>query len=349
MMPIRAFVARQALRRTTSGWYDAGMRRRDFIAGMAGSVAPWPIAHAQHKVYRLGQLHAGTVASRAAMLAAFTQGMRDLGYVEGRNLIVARRYADGRFERLPALVQELLAWKPDALLVSTTPGSLAAKAATSNVPVVMVSVADPIGAGLIASLAQPGGNITGVTNIGAELAGKRIEILKEIVPTASKIAVFINPADQNAALQMDIARPAADKLAVRLEPVLHIRSGADLKGAFEAAVRARADAALRMLDPVATELRTQTVQLAAEYRLPVIYPFREDVAAGGLASYGANLPDQYRQAATFVHKIFNGTKPIDLPVEQPTKFDFAVNLNAAKALGITVPPTLLARASEVIE
>jgi putative ABC transport system substrate-binding protein len=283
------------------------------------------------------------------MLAAFVHGMRDFGYVEGRNLIVARRYADSRFEHLPALVRELLAWKPDVLLVSTTPGNLAAKAATSTVPIVMVSVADPIGVGLIANLAQPGGNITGVTNIGAELAGKRIEILKEIVPTASRIAVLINPADQNAASQMNSARPAADKLAVQLDPILQVRSGADLKGAFEAAVRARADAALRMLDPVATDLRNQTVQLAAEYRLPVIYPFREDVAAGGLVSYGANLPGQYRQAATFVHKIFNGAKPADLPVEQPTKFDLAVNLQAAKALGLTVPPTLLARADEVIE
>jgi putative ABC transport system substrate-binding protein len=213
----------------------------------------------------------------------------------------------------------------------------------------MVSVADPIGVGLIASLAQPGGNITGVTNIGAELAGKRIEILKEIVPAASKVAVFINPADQNATLQMNSAKPAADKLAVRLDPIIHIRSGADLKGAFEAATSARADAVLRMLDPVATDLRNQTVQLAAEYKLPVIYPFREDVAAGGLVSYGTDLPSQYRQAATFVHKIFNGAKPADLPVEQPTKFDFAINLRAARALGLTVPPTLIARADEVIE
>ncbi|AMN43716.1 ABC transporter substrate binding protein [Rhodoplanes sp. Z2-YC6860] len=319
---------------------------------MAGSLVARPlVAPAQQvdKVFRLGQLHAGTVASRAPMVAAFMQGMREFGYIEGQNLLVARRYADGRFERLPSLMRELLAWGPDVVLVSTTPGNLAAKAATLTLPIVMVSVADPIGAGLIASLAQPGGNITGVTNIGAELAGKRLEILKEIVPTASKVAVFINPADQNATLQMNSARPAAEKLALQLEPILEIRSGADLKGAFEAAIRARADAAVRMLDPVATDLRHQTVQLAAEYRLPVIYAFREDVAAGGLASYGSNLPSQYRQAATFVHKIFNGSKPADLPVEQPTKFDLAINLKAANALGLVVPPTLLARADEVIE
>jgi len=301
------------------------------------------------RTYRLGQLHAGTAASRAPLLAAFAHGMGELGYVEGRNLLIERRYADGRFERLPTLARELLSWKPDVLLVSTTPGNLAIKAATSTVPVVMVSVADPIGVGLVASLAHPGGNITGVTNIGAELAGKRLEILKEIVPTASKVAVFINPDDQNATLQMDSAKLVADKLAVQLEPVLRIRSGSDLKGAFEAAVRARADAALRMLDPVATDLRNQTVQLAAEYRLPVIYPFLEDAVAGGLASYGSSLPNQYRQAAAFVHKIFNGSRPADLPVEQPIKFDFAINLKAAKVLGLTIPPTLLARADEVIE
>ena len=309
------------------------------------------VARAQQpdRTYRLGQLHAGTKASRAPLLAAFARGMRELGYVEGRNLVTEYRYADGRFERLPTLARELLSWKPDVLLVSTTPGNLAVKTATATVPIVMVSVADPIGVGLVASLAHPGGNITGVTNIGAELAGKRLEILKEIVPTASKVAVFINPNDQNATLQMNSAKPVAEKLAVHLEPVLQVRRGSDLKGAFEAAVRARAEAGLRMLDPVATDLRHQTVQLAAEYRLPVIYPFLEDAAAGGLASYGSSLPDQYRQAAAFVHKIFNGSKPADLPVEQPIKFDFAINLKAAKALGLIMPPTLLARADEVFE
>jgi putative ABC transport system substrate-binding protein len=329
------------------------MRRRDFIKVIAGSAAAWPLAaRAQQaaKMYRLGQLSASAAAGWIVpMLAAFMGGMRDLGYVEGRNLLIEHRYADGGFERLPALAQELLAWKPDVLLVSTTPGNLAAKAATSTVPIVMVAVADPIGVGLITSLERPGGNITGVTNIGAELAGKRIEILREIVPAASKIAVLINPDDQNAALQMNSARLVAEKLAVQLAPVLHIRSSADLKGAFEAAVRAGAGAAVRMIDPLAADLREQTVQLAAEHRLPIVYAFREDVLAGGLVSYGPSLPDQYRQAATFVHKIFHGAKPADLPVEQPTKFNLAINLRTANALGISVPPMLLARADEVIE
>jgi putative ABC transport system substrate-binding protein len=329
------------------------MRRREFISPRGGAAAAWPLtARAQGepgKVYRLGQLSGGTAASRVPLFAAFVRGMRDLGYVEGQNLVVEHRYAEGRFEVLPALARELLAWNPDVLFVSTTPASLAAKAATSTVPIVMVSVADPLGVGLIASLSRPGGNVTGVTNIGAELAGKRVEILKEIVPAASRIAVLINPDDQNALLQMQDARLAADKLGVRLEPVLHARTSDDLKDAFEAATRAGAGAALRMIDPLAAALREQTVALAVEYRLPVIYAFREDVVAGGLVSYGTSLPDQYRQAATFVHKIFTGAKPADLPVEQPTKFELVINLKTAKALGLEVPDTLLSTAAEVIE
>jgi putative ABC transport system substrate-binding protein len=277
------------------------------------------------------------------------RGMRDFGYVEGQNLVIETRYAEGRFERLPALARELLAWNPDVLFVSTTPANLAAKAATSTVPIVMVSVADPLGVGLIDNLSRPGGNITGVTNIGADLAGKRVEIIKELVPSARKIAVFINPSDENAALQMKSAELAAGKLGVELQPVLPIRSAADLRGAFEAAARSGAGAAVRMIDPLVTALQKQTATLANEFRLPMIHPFRENVQAGGLISYGTSLLGQYRQAAPFVHKIFSGTKPADLPVEQPTTFELAINSVAAKAIGLTVPPTLIARADEVIE
>ena len=326
------------------------MKRREFIA-LLGAAAAFPLlARAQPaKVYRIAGLSGGTAASRAPLLAAFMRGMRDLGYVEGGNLIVEHRYAEGSFERLPSLVSELLAWKPDLLFVSTTPGGLAAKAATSTVPIVMVSVADPVGVGLVASLVRPGGNITGVTNIAAELAGKRVQILTEIVPAAAKVAVLINPDDPIAPLQMDSAKSAAGTLGIQLDPVLHIRGGADLEDAFAAAVRAGAAGALRMIDPTVTELRKPTAELAAKYKLPVIYPFREDVVAGGLMSYGTSLPDQYRQAAGLVHKILNGAKPADLPVEQPTKFEFAINLKTAKALGIVFPQSLLTLADEVIE
>jgi putative ABC transport system substrate-binding protein len=327
------------------------MKRRKFIA-LLGTAAALPFsARAQQpgKVYRVAGLSGGTAASRAPLLAAFMGGMRDLGYVEGSNLVVEHRYAEGNFERLPVLVSELLAWKPDLLFVSTTPGALAAKAATSTVPIVMVSVADPVGVGLVASLVRPGGNITGVTNIAAELAGKRVQFLKEIVPAASKVAILINPDDPIAPLQMDSAKSAAGTLGIWLDPVLHIRGGNDLEGAFEAAVRTGAAAALRMIDPTVTELRKQTVELAAKHRLPVIYPFREDVVAGGLVSYGTSLPDQYQQAAALVHKILNGARPADLPVEQPTKFEFAINLKTAKSLGIVFPPSLLALADEAVE
>jgi len=327
------------------------MRRRGFLGVLAGVVAGPFAARAQQsgKVYRLAHLAAGTQASRKPLLDAFLSGMRDLGYIEGQNLTIEQRHAEGDFKRLPALVNELLAWQPDVVLVSQTPAGLAAKAATSAVPLVIVSVADPLGVGLVASLSRPGGNITGITNIGAELAGKRIEILKETIPGTSKIAVFINPDDANAALQMNSAKSAADTLGIQLDPVLHIRTAADLKGAFEAAVRGRAAGALRMIDPTSSSLRAQTVALAAEHRLPMIYAFREDVLAGGLISYGPSLSNQYRQAAAFVHKILNGAKPADLPVEQPTKFELAINLKAARALGLVIPATMLARADEVIE
>ena len=328
------------------------MKRRVFIALAGSAVAAWPLAaRAQQpaKTYRIGFLAGGTEAAQRPNLAAFDRGMRDLGYVEGQGFSIETRFAEGKFERLPSFARELLARDPDVLLVSTTPASLAAKAATSTTPIVMVSVADPMGVGLIASLARPGGNITGITNIVSELTGKRLEILKEIVPTASKVAVLVNPNDPNAPLQMRNAELAAKNLAIQLQPVLEIRSADDLKSAFEAAARARADAGLRMVDPLESALRQQTVALAAQHRLPTIYPFRETVEVGGLASYGTNLPDQYRQAATFVHKIFNGAKPADLPVEQPVKFELVINLKTAKALGLDIPATLLARADEVIE
>jgi putative ABC transport system substrate-binding protein len=213
----------------------------------------------------------------------------------------------------------------------------------------MVGVADPIGAGLIDNLAHPGGNITGITNVVAELTGKRLDLLKELVPTASKIAVMANPGDPNMPLQMRSAEPAAKSLHVRLTPVLAVRSADDLPSAFETAKRADANAALRLVDPLESALRKQTVALAAQYRLPIIYPVRESAEAGGLASYGADLGKQYRQAATFVHKILQGAKPADLPVEQPTKFEFVVNLKTANALGLAISPSLLATADEVIE
>lgn len=328
------------------------MNRRNFIASSASTALAWPCAaraQQRKRVHRLAHLSGGSLTSRAALWSAFVKGMRDLGYVEGDNLVIEHRYANGRFEILPRLAGELVAWRPDVIFVSTTPATLAAKAATSSVPIVMVGVADPLGSKIINSLARPGGNVTGVTNIAAELAGKRLEVLKEIIPTLSKVAVMINPNDPNASLQMNSARSAADVLQVQLDPILPIRSAADLAGAFDTAAKVGVSGALRMIDSVATALRPLTVAHAAEYRIPIIYGFREDVVAGGLASYGPNFPDQYRQAATYVHKLLAGARPADLPVERPSKFELVINLKAAKGLGLNISPMLLTRADEVIE
>lgn len=301
------------------------------------------------KVYRVGHLSGSGEAASKPLVDAFREGMRALGYFEPKNLVLDQRYAEGKVERLPALAQELIQRNPDVLLVATTPGNLAAKTATATIPIVMVLVADPIGAGIVSSLAQPGGNITGITNIVAELAGKRLEILKEAVPTASRIAVLINPNSQNAPLQLQSAEAAAPLLKVKLGPVLEVRNPADLEKAFEAADRARAAAMLRMIDPLEFMLRKETAALAVKYKLPVMYPTSEDVEAGGLMAYGTNIPEQFRQAATFVDKILKDRKPADLPVEQPMKFLFVINLKAAKAIGLTIPQWTLMKADRVIQ
>jgi putative ABC transport system substrate-binding protein len=247
------------------------------------------------------------------------------------------------------LAQELVRLNPDVMFVSTTPGSLAAKAATATIPIVFVAVADPVGNGLVPSLARPSGNITGITHIVAELTGKRLELLKEIVPSASRIAVLVNPDDPNATVQIQNAEAAARTLGVQLQPVLTVRGAGDLQRAFEAISRSGAAAALRMVDPTGGPLRARTVELAARHRLPVMFVFREDVEAGGLVAYGASIRVQYRQAATFVHKILRGARPGDLPIEQATNFELVLNLKTAKKLGLTIPPSLLLRADRVIE
>jgi len=298
------------------------------------------------RVYRVGYLSGGTETSRKPLLDAFRQGMQKFGYLERQNLLVEGRFADGKFERLPALLQDLLNWQPEVLLVSTTPANLAVKAANLNIPIVMVGVADPIGVGLIKSLARPGGNITGVTNIVAELVGKRLEILKETMGKLARVAVIVNPADANAVIQLRNAEAAARALKLNLQPVVNVRSAEDLPAAFETAKEAQA--AIRMVDPLVSALRQETARLAIKHKLPVIFPFRDDVEAGGLVSYGTSLTDQYRQSATFVHKILTGTKPADLPVEQPMRFEFVINLKTAKQIGVTIPPNVLARANSVI-
>lgn len=327
------------------------MQRRQFITFVSSALLWSSTTRAQQRSRKplVVYLSGGTQESRAQLLVAFHRGMDALGSREGESYAFEARYADGNFNRLPALAAELLALDPDVFLVSTTPGNLATKKTITAKPIVMVAVADPIGVGLIASLSRPGGNITGITNIAAELAGKRLEILKELVPSARKIAVLINWDDPNARLQMNSAERTAKELGVELDPIIEINDAGDLRRGFEEAARAHAGAAMRMTDPLESALRRQTVALAAEFRLPTVYPFREAVDIGGLVSYGTGLPDQYRQAATFVMKILRGAKPADIPVEQPVKLELVINAKATKALGLTVPGTLIARADDVIE
>ena len=323
-------------------------RRALITALAAAAVAPSALwAQAPAKIYRIGHLSGSGAEASKAFMDAFRGGLRELGYTEQRHFVLEERYAGGKFERLPALAQELVAAKCDVWLVSTTPANIAAKAANSTIPHVMVLIADPVGAGVVSNLAHPGSNITGVTNIVSELAGKRLEILKEIVPAASRVAVFINPDSQNAPLQMNVAQDAARRLKIQLQ-THSITSPGDLNKAFEAAIKGGAQAAIRMVDALAFMLRADTAKLAVAHRLPVMHLFREDVEAGGLVAYGANVPEQYRQAATFVHKILKGARPGDLPVEQPAKFELAVNRHAAKAIGLSFPNSLLLRADLVV-
>jgi putative tryptophan/tyrosine transport system substrate-binding protein len=294
-------------------------------------------------------LNGGSRSSNAAYMAAFKAMLRTLGHTEEKHYRLDERYANGNFERLPALAKELIARSPSLVLASTTPAALAAKAATTAIPIVFVGVADPLGTGIVDDLARPQGNTTGITNITAELAGKRLELLTEILPGARRIAVLINLGDPNSGPQFRNLQAAARALKVNLDPVLNVRNAAELAAAFEAASRSGAAAAIRMVDPTVTMLRSRIAQLSAMHPLPIIYPFREDAEAGGLIAYGPSLLAQYEQAAVLAHKILQGTPPSSLPIEQPTKFELVINMKSARALGVRVPQSVLLRATRIIE
>src|SRR5262245_44478107 len=316
---------------------------------LLGAAAEVSAQQQPGKTYRVAYLAAAARSTNQPQLTEFQQGLRDLGYVEGRNLVIEMRFADGKFDRLPQLAREIVQLNPDAVFVSTTPGSLAIKAATPTIPIVFVAVADPVGVGLVPNVARPGGNVTGVTHIAAELTGKRLELLKEMVPSASRIAVLVNPDDPNATPQLKNAEAAAKPLGVQLQPIVAVRGASDLPSAFDQISRSGAAAALRMVDPQGAALRTRTTELAVKHRLPLMFSFREDVEAGGLASYGASMLAQYRQGATLVDKILRGARPGDLPVEQASKFELVVSRKTARTLGLTIPPSVLLRADQVID
>ncbi len=324
------------------------MERRTFISGIIlGLLAAPLIAEAQQagKVYRIGHLSSG---SPPGFVEEFRQGLRERGYLEGQNIAVEYRWAEGNYDRLPGLVAELLRLKIDVIVTDGTPATQAAKQATRTVPIVMVAIADPLVAGLVASLARPGGNITGLTFLSAEVAGKRLELLREIVPGLTRVAILSNPAHPGSAPQVKETEEAARALRVDL---LHLeaRDPKEFDGAFTAMVKWGAGALMVLSDVMFRVEAIRIVDLAARHRLPTTYPWPEPPKVGGLMAYGASIPDQVRRVAVFVDKILKGTKPADLPVEQPTKFELVINLKTAKALGLTIPQSVLYRADKVIK
>jgi putative ABC transport system substrate-binding protein len=328
------------------------MDRRVFISCIAISLlaAPFAVeAQPAGKIPQIGFLVAASASDSAyaRLIEAFRQGLRDLGYVEGRNIVVEYRYADGKYERLPALAAELVRLKVDVIVSHGTNAPLAAKKATSAIPIVMTSAGDPVGSGLVSSLARPGGNVTGLSLMIPELGGKRLQLLKEILPGLSRVAVLWNAANPYASLVVREMEATATTLGVQLQSLV-VRGPDDFEGALAAATTGRAGALTAVEDPLTITKRRQIVDFAAKRRLPAIYGVKEFVDAGGLMSYGANFADLWRRSATYVDKILKGAKPADLPVQQPTKFEFVINLKTAKALGLTIPPSVLLRADEVI-
>jgi putative tryptophan/tyrosine transport system substrate-binding protein len=325
------------------------MNRRDFITLLGGAVA-WPLAaRAQQagKVPTMGLLGANNAAAQSPWTAAFLQRLRELGWIEGRNLAVEYRWAEGRDQRAAELAAELVRRKVDIIVVNGTPQILAAKEATSTIPVVFVGAGDPLGTDLVASLARPGGNLTGLSLQQTDTSTKRLELLREVVPGLRRLAILAHVGSPNAVLEMDEIQRTAGALSVEVV-ALKIRQAAEIAPVVET-IKGRVDALYVASAPLLTTNRVRINTLALAARLPTMHSFREWVEAAGLMSYGPNFPDLFRRAADLVDKILRGAKPADIPVEQPTKFDLVINMTTAKALGLDVPPTLLARADEVIE
>jgi len=301
------------------------------------------------KVHRIGVLTNVllTAPEVLPLWEAFRKGLSEHGWVEGQNIAIERRYAEGEVERFPSLAAELVRFQPDLIVAVSTLGARAAKQATSAIPIVMVYVGDPVEEGLVASLARPGNNVTGLSFFASpEIVGKYLELLKEAVPKLSRVAVLFHQATRPVFLRE--VQAAAQALAVKLQP-LEVRSPSDLEDAFAAMATGRAAGLLVLPNPFTFSHARPIADLAAKRRLPAVYGFRESVEAGGLMAYAANAPDMFRRAASYVDKILKGTKPADLPVEQPTKFEFVMNLKAAKQIGLTIPPNVLARADKVIK
>ena len=327
------------------------MDRRTFVSGLVGAVIATPfVADAQQarKVYRIGMLETRSTALNAANIDAFRQGMQDHGYREGENLTIEYRSADGRDERFPSLATELLNLRVDLILTMGTPAALAAKNATRTIPVVMAASGGPLEAGIVSSLARPGGNVTGLSSGITESYPKRVELLTDLLPGLRRIAALLNMANRVVPPQWEIIQESARSHGIEAQ-LLNIRRPEDLLGALEAGAKARAQALVVGLDGVTQGNLRPIAELAIKHRLPSIYPARDYAQLGGLMTYGSSDFHLYHRAATFVHKIFKGAKPADLPIEQPTKYELFINLITAKALGLAIPHSLLLRADQVIE
>ena len=326
------------------------MNRRTFLCALTlGTLGATPAAEAQPvgKVYRIGILETRSTHLNAANLNAFRQALLALGYKEGQNLEIAYRSSDGRDERFPGLASELVGLKVDLILTRGTPAALAAKSATRTIPVVMASSGNPVGSGLVASLGRPGGNVTGLSSLDVEINAKRVELLREVLPRLTRLAGLFNMGNPSVPLQWKEVQRAARSLGIQPQ-LLDVRRPEDLARAFDAAAKERAEALIVALDGVTQGHLRPIAELAVKHRLPSIYAVREYADLGGLITYGHSERHQYQLAATFVDKIFKGAKPADLPVEQPTKFELVINLKTAKALGLTIPQSVLLRADQVI-
>jgi putative tryptophan/tyrosine transport system substrate-binding protein len=325
------------------------LRRREFVTLLGGTVA-WPLgARAQQPAMpAIGFLYSGSAGDSAGLVAAFGQGLNEGGYAEGRNVTIEYRWAEGRYDLLPALAVDLVARQVAVIAALTLPSALAAKAATSTIPIVFYSGGDPVKDALVASFSRPAGNLTGVSLFLNTLGPKRLELVREMVPNAAVIGVLINPSNPNAESQAKDAQQATRALGLQLH-IVSASSERDFDAAFASLVQQRANALVVAADPFLFNRRHRLVALAALYAVPAVYDLREYATAGGLISYGNSLTDAYRQVGIYTGRILKGAKPADLPVMQPTKFDLVINLKTAKALGLEVPATLLALADEVID
>jgi len=325
------------------------MKRREFIAGLVGAAAAWPVAargQQRAKLPTIGFLGSGTAAAQSQWTAAFVQRLRELGWSEGRNVAIEYRWGEGRSERFAEIAAEFVLLKVDVILTHNTPPILAAKQATSVIPIVFATAGDPVGTGVVASLARPGGNVTGLSAGSTDVVGKRLELLREVMPGLRRLAILASDSPHLVQEIGEVQR-AARTLALEVA-TFEIRRIEDIAPAFET-LKGGADALYVISDPVTGSNRVRINTLALGARLPTMHSVREPVEAGGLMSYGANWSDMFRRAADYVDKVLRGAKPADIPVEQPTKFDLIINLTTAKVLGLEIPPTLLARADEVIE